>query len=378
MTFKKKFIVAILAMCVWSMSGCGIINTLTESTKSLTGLTETGTIITRSVYIRSSYAVVAADLLEVKRGETVEILDENTIAKVFWYRVRAFDDDSTEGWIEAQHIIKENSISKSKKLAEASSDYQAQATGKLRAITNLRLTPEQQDDNILLRLDASATFEIIDWEYVIKAEKPPEPDSEEIKAAKDDNEPERLGEKYDLWYKIRLDPSVSPAPMGWVFGRQITLQVPSDIIYYQTNRRKFVTWQSLTGSGISGEKVSNNNTDVAVTKPGSWIILSRTNEVKAIDGVEPDFDGILVLGFDKYAEEHYTAYSTTRQKIDIWGVLPVRLEGAGDNKTFTVKLRDLDTGEMTEQVFILYKDKKNHLRVTPPEMLTKKKNKKKK
>ena len=360
-------------MCLFSMSGCGIIGTLTESTKSLTGLTETGTVITQSVYIRSSYAVVAADLLEVKRGETVEILGENTIDKVLWYRVRAFDDDSTEGWIEAQHIIKGASIEKSKKLAKESEDYQAQATGKLRAITNLRLTPEQTEDNILLRLDASATFEIIDWEYVVKKEKDAEPDNEEIKAAKEKDEPVKLSEKYDLWYKIRLDPSVSPAPMGWVFGRQITLQVPGDIIYYQTNKRKFVTWQSLSGSGISGEKVSNKNTDVAVTKPGSWVILSRTNEVKEIDGVEPDFDGILVLGFDKYGEEHYTAYSTTRQKIDIWGQLPIRLEGAGDNKTLTVKLRNPDTGEMTDQVFILYKDKKNRLRVTPPEMLSKKK-----
>ena len=371
MILRKILIFLVLVLSAFGMTGCGVVSALSESIWSVAGLTETGTVITRNVYIRSSYAVVAADLLEVKRGETVEILAEGVIAKVLWYRVRAFDEDGTEGWVEAQHIIKGEFLDKSKKLAVDSVNLQAQATGNLRAITNLRLTPEQKEDNILLRLDSSSTFEIIDWDYVVKKEKAPETDNEEIKAAKDDNEPEKLNEKYDLWYKVRLDPSVSPAPMGWIFGRQINLQVPGDIIYYQTNKRKFVTWQSVDGSGIAGEAVKNPNSDVVVTKPGSWVILSRTNEVKAIEGVEPDFDGILVLGFDKYGEEHYTAYSTTRQRLDIWGTLPIKLEGTGDNKTFTVKLRNQETGKMEDQIFILYKDKNKRLRVTPPESFTK-------
>jgi SH3-like domain-containing protein len=40
--------------------------------------------------------------LEVKRGETLDILDETNFEKVHWYRVRAHDEDNTEGWIEAQ------------------------------------------------------------------------------------------------------------------------------------------------------------------------------------------------------------------------------------------------------------------------------------
>lgn len=378
MIVRKLFILLVFIGIASVMSSCGIIGALMEGTRSVAGLTQTGTVITRSVYIRSSYAVVAADLLEVKRGETVEILDEKrtdetAFDKILWYRVRAFDELSTEGWIEAQHIIKGDALDGSKQLAKESSGLQAQATGKLRAISNLRLTPEQKDDNILLRLENGSTFEIIDWEYVTKTEKDPEPDNEEIKAAKDDNEPEKIDQKYDLWYKVRLDPSVSPAPMGWIFGRQINLQVPTDIIYYQTNKRKFVTWLSLDGSGISGQKVTSSNSDVVVTKPGSWVILSRTNEVKAIDGVEPDFDGILVLGYDKYGEEHYTAYSTTRQRLEIWGMLPLKLEGTGDNKIFTVKLRNQDTGELVDQMFVLFKDKNRHLRVSPPEILSKKK-----
>ncbi len=373
MTFKKTVIILTLMFASLLMSGCGIVDIIRENTFSFVGLTETGTVISKSVYIRSSFAVVAADLLEVKRGETIEILSEEEFANTLWYRVRAFDEVSTEGWIEAQHVIKGESLEKSKALAEAVKDLQSQAVGRLRAPSNLRLSPSQEDSNILLRLDNSGdnrvAFEIVDWEYKPKEQEPKVPENAEIEAAKEGNETEKLDEKYDIWYKVRLDPSVSPAPMGWIFGRQVDLEVPTDIIYYQTNARKFVTWLSLDNNSVSGNTIDNDDTDVKVTKPGSWLILSRTNEVKAKDGIEPDFDGVLVLGFDTYNEEHYTAYNTARESIDIWGTLPVKLEGAGDDKTFTVNLRNSKTGEMESKQFVIYKDKNKRLRVRAPEGL---------
>ncbi len=51
-------------------------------------------------------------------------------------------------------------------------------------------------------------------------------------------------ESTELWYKVRLRPSESPAPAGWVFGKQVELTVPSDIIFYRTGR-EFVAWQRL-------------------------------------------------------------------------------------------------------------------------------------
>lgn len=91
-------------------------------------------------------------------------------------------------------------------------------------------------------------------------------------------------------------------------------------------------------------------------------MLSRTNVVKAIDGVEPDFDGILVLAFDKYDQSYYTVWRTSGE---VWGLLPLKVEGAGDNKTFTIQLRNND-GKMDEKRFVVFRDK-NHLKVTPPE-----------
>lgn len=352
-------------------AGCGIAGSISDTFLGVVGVTETGTVISRRANIRSSYAVVAADVLEVKRGQQVEILDELEFERVVWYRVRANDEDQTEGWIEAQHVIKEDALEKSRDLAATDRELQAQATGQLRAISNLRLTPSQTGtENILLQLESGSTFEIVDWEYVPKAPEEPaegeDEENEEIAAAGTEGDPERLDQKYDMWYKIRLDPSVSPAPMGWVYGRQVELQVPSDIVYYQSNDRKFVTWLRLDDAPAASEN-SPKDTAAVVSRPGSWVILSRTNEVKQIDGVEPDFDGILVLGFDKYNEEHYTVYSTRRERFDVWGLLPMKLEGSGDNKTFTVRLRNAASGEVTEKQFTVYRDPNRRLRVTPPE-----------
>ena len=63
---------------------------------------DTGVIVARRAQIRSSTAVVAADLLEVNRGDSVDILDSIDVAdptdntkKERWLRVRAHNDQST-------------------------------------------------------------------------------------------------------------------------------------------------------------------------------------------------------------------------------------------------------------------------------------------
>ncbi|MCY7345082.1 MAG: hypothetical protein LH614_02590, partial [Pyrinomonadaceae bacterium] len=257
-------------------------------------------------------------------------------------------------------------------------DYQPQATAQIRAATNLRLSPEQRDDNILVKLDNLSVFEIVSWRFVPKSQDALDIDNAkkgeqkptkgrtrnaEIEAAKEANEPEKIEEKYDIWYKVRLDPSVSPAPAGWIFGRQVELQIPSDIVFYQQNNKKYVSWHRLDNIDANDKSLAKNNTDAAKTsKPGSWVILSRSNLVKAQDGIEPDYDGIVVLAYDKYNEEHYTAYRNN----EVWGTLPLKIEGTGDNKTFVLELRSV-AGQMEEKRFVTFKDPKGRLKITVPE-----------
>jgi hypothetical protein len=371
------FLTAVL-LSVLTITGCSAVSSAFNNITSIAGLNKTGTVIVYRAQVRSSYAVVAADLLEVKRGQTLDILEEMEFEKVHWYRVRAHDEDNTEGWIEAQNVITSELLEKSKKLAEEDKDLQPQATGQLRAVSNLRLAPEQKPENILYKLENGAVFEIISWKYVPKVQDAADVDDDsktggkqnnkrqktknaDVEAAREGNEPQNLDEAYDVWYKVRLDPSVSPAPSGWVFGRQVELQVPSDIIFYQSVARKFVTWHRLDSADPT-DKLSLKDKDAARnSKPGSWIILTKSNTAKGKDGKEPDFDGILVLGYDKYNEEHYSVY-----RIDnIFGEIPLKVEGSGDNKTFTVRLRNA-AGQFEEKRYTLIKDPKGRLRVTPP------------
>ncbi|MBX3243388.1 MAG: hypothetical protein KF685_02840 [Acidobacteria bacterium] len=365
---RTKFASILICLLLTGLtSGCSLLDSIVGGFSKAVGLSDTAIVIAKTAQIRTSYAVVAADLLEVKRGERLDVLDQTEFERVLWYRVRARDEENTEGWIEAQNVITNEVLESSQKLSENFKDLPPQAAGKLRAASNLRLSPDMKAENVLFRLANGSTFEIMDWNFVPKGstgdegegEKGPagSDSDEDIEAAKEEGEPEKIDEKYDIWYLVKLDPSVSPAPAGWLFGRQVELNVPSEIVFFQQNNRKFVTWQRLD-SDIPGTQVSTDRT----ATPGNWVILTRTNISKAVDGVEPDFDGILVLAFDKYDQSFYTAWRSTG---DVWGSLPLRVEGSGDNKTFTIKLRHPE-GRMDDKRFVVFRDR-NRIRVTPPE-----------
>ena len=364
--FSTVLILSAVVLC-----GCGLISDTVGSFTNIVGMSDTATVISKTAQIRTSYAVVAADLLEVKRGDQLDVIDQTEFEKVLWYRVRAHDDANTEGWIEAQHVITSEVMEKSKQLAEGFKDTQPQAAGQLRAASNLRLAPDMGPENVLFKLASGSTFEVMDWKYVPKQEVSDVDDakgdqkrslgtsSDEIEAAKVQGDAEKIDEKYDVWYLVRLERSISPAPAGWIFGRQVDLAVPADIVFYQANNRKFVAWQRLD-TETAGNVVSSDR----VSTPGNWVVLSRSNISKPVDGVEPDFDAVQIFAYDKYDQNYYTAYRTS---ADIWGKLPMKVEGSGDNKTFTLRLRGPD-GQMADKRFTVFRDK-SRIKVTPPEDL---------
>jgi hypothetical protein len=138
------------------------------------------------------------------------------------------------------------------------------------------------------------------------------------------------------------------------------LTVPSDIIFYRTGR-EFVAWHRLDDAPEVDPNSPKDKDAAKETKPGSWVILekSSSNEPRKLD--EPDFDRIYVLGYDKYNQEHYTAYRSP----DIKGFLPLRVEGRGDDKTFTIKVQD-EGGQPKDAQYRVYKDDRGVLKVSAP------------
>jgi hypothetical protein len=375
--WRTLMAVVALALC----AGCS----------TLAKRSDTGVVVARRAQIRSSTAVVAADLLEVGRGDALDILDFQDVQdptdnskKERWLRVQAHDEDSTEGWIESRNVMPDDVLKNSRKLADEDKNVPAQALGQLRASSNLRLTPDRSgNENIMMRLDSGSSFEIVGWKRI------PKPKSSEAietdiapkagsaqqgnvrgnKEKGDENEPEETNE---LWYKVRLPTSISPAPAGWIYGKQVELAVPSDIIFYRTGR-EFVAWQRLDGDSSDAATVSPKDKDAAKeAKPGSWVILekSSSNQPHTLD--EPDFDRIYVLGYDKRDQEHYTAYRSP----DLKGFLPARVEGRPDNRTFTIRVQD-DNGQINDVQYTVYKDARGYLKISAPSV-TKGKEKKKK
>ena len=363
---------------------------LAQGCKTLAKQNDTGVVVARRAQIRSSTAVVAADLLEVNRGEVVDILDFQDVQdpsdnskKERWLRVQAHDEDSTEGWIESRNVMPDEVLQAAKKLAEEDKGIPAQATGQLRASSNLRLSPDRSgNENIMMRLDSGSSFEIVGWKRV---EKPKSSEAIESDVApkagsaqpgtsrgnkdnQDENEPEETNE---VWYKVRLPSLISPAPAGWIYGKQVELTVPSDIIFYRTGR-EFVAWQRLDGD--SSEADGSKSKDAAKeAKPGSWVILEKSSSNQPHTMGEPDFDRIYVLGYDKRDQEHYTAYRSP----DLKGFLPCRVEGRPDNKTFTIRVQD-ENGQVSDVQYGIYKDARGYLKVSAPNAGSKEKEKKKK
>ena len=344
--------------------------------QTLAKRSSTGVVVASRAQIRSSTAVVAADLLQVNRGDVVEILESTDVTdpsdntrKERWLRVKARDEDTTEGWIESRNVMPEDVLKESQKLADEDKDVPPQATGQLKASSNLRLTPDRSgNDNIMMRLDSGSSFDIISWKRVpkpkasevIESDIAPKAGTAQQGGARSGQQGEERNEEEEaneLWYKVRLSESASPAPAGWIYGKQVELTVPSDIIFYRTGR-EFVAWQRLDGEN---KKVADKDA-AQDTKPGSWLILekSSSNQPRGLD--EPDFDRIYVLGYDKRNQEHYTAYRSP----DLRGYLPARIEGQGDNKTFTVRLQEEEGGSVKEFRYTLYKDARGVLKVNAP------------
>ena len=368
---SKFFSFAILICAAIWTSGCGTV-------AKLAGVNDKCVVIAKLAQVRSSNAVVALDLIEVKRGTTLEVVGEDTVENEKWYNVRAYDENNTEGWIEARNVLPDKLLRQSQTLADESKDIPTQATGQMRAATNLRLKPDRNDDNnILQRLKGGDTFDVIGWQRVAK----PNDDADDLKDDKQkgaaNNQPQSkrqtekapellLDEKYDTWYKVRMRPDISPAPVGWVYGKQVELTVPADIIFYRTGL-EFVAWSRIDGDfdiSANAAATSQNLKDAGAkeSKPGSWVILERSNKIEDPNGTdEPDFDHVLIMGYDKYSQDHYKVYLSGR----VQGYLPLRVKGAGDSREFTVSLKDA-SGQKHDVTFSTFKDARSLLKVNVP------------
>src|SRR6266850_3049690 len=104
-----------------------------------------GIVIAPKLKIRSSTALAALDLAEVKRGDRLEILEQAQVKTPTrtneWYKVRMKTKEATEGWVEARYVINKSIVDKTQDLYEKSKGISSQGTGRLKVQTKLRAEP---------------------------------------------------------------------------------------------------------------------------------------------------------------------------------------------------------------------------------------------
>ena len=257
-------------------------------------------VIAPKLVIRSSTAAVALDLMELKRGDRLEILDTaevRTPTRVEeWYKVRTKDKNPVVGWVESRYVINQSIVKKLDDLFQITKDLPVQGRGRLKVQTKLRVEPA---GDVVTLLSRGVMVDVVGKaRTTVKQEKQQSPE--------DSDEPQEEPEaKTVLWLQIRL-PDTEVLHSGWVGAQQVDLDVPEEILHLEGEGRRFTGW-------VAFEQVREKNGELK----NNYIGL-----MKNIDSNDPvDFSRVWVLYYSFENHRYNGAYIESGLR----GMLPVTL-----------------------------------------------------
>jgi hypothetical protein len=293
-----------------------------------------GIVIAPKLKIRSSTALAALDLAELKRGDRLDILDQAQVKTPTrtneWYKVRTKTKDATEGWVESRYVINKSIVAKTDELYEKSKSITSQGTGRLKVQTKLRV---EAGGDVITYLSRGTMVDIVGKSRTtIKPEKQQEPDDTE-----DTDEPET---RTVIWYQIRL-PETEVLRAGWVGAQQVQLDTPDEILYLEGEGRRFTGWVVFDQTKTKKGEVKDNY--LALMKN-----LSTEGPI--------DFTRLWVL---VYAPDQ-GRYGGPYIEDGLHGVLPVTVHP--DHKGFTIRELD-ENGKLVNVEYESIRIDASHLRV---------------
>ncbi len=274
-------------------------------------IVEQGVIIAEKAPVRNSTGLVAATIKEVNRGEVVGIIERRNANQQDFVHVRLTGEKPIEGWIESRFIISKKIIDECNKLATEWKDIPTQATGKNKDKLKLRLSPSRNSEVVTL-LTAGTKIEVVGR---VRAERQSETNDKNEKSNSESKD------KYDTWYKVRLDNPIIKA--GWLYADSVELTPPDSITALPGAGRKFVAWQAF--GEITDSETKNNEKN--------YIILDKYAYSKEED---IDFDRIYVVAWD--TETH--AYKSIHIESQVKGLYPLKVEQETSGYLFNVSLLD--------------------------------------
>jgi hypothetical protein len=305
----KIRVVAALMLAAMSLlaAGCSLISGETKI--------DEGIVIAQKEMIRSSTAIAARNLAEVKRGDPLDILEQQQVKTPTrieeWYRVRTKSQQSVEGWIQARFVINKPVVDKMQALFEKSKAIPSQGTGRLKVQTRLRAEP---DGDVVTYLSRGTMVEIVGkTRTTFKPQKQQDDeDSDETLA-----EPET---RTVLWYQVRL-PEGEVLRAGWIGAQQVQLDVPEDIIHLEGEGRVFTGW--VVFDHVKDKQGNLKNNYIAT--------------MKRLDMEGPiDFTRLWVLVFNPQYGRYVSApISGGIVEDGLRGVLPITLTTSSERRGFT-------------------------------------------
>jgi hypothetical protein len=277
----------ILALACLLIAGCSLISSDSKI--------DEGIVIAPKLKIRSSTALAALDLAEVKRGDRLEILEQTQVKTptrtAEWYKVRTKSKDATEGWVESRYVINKSIVDKTQDLYEKSKGISSQGTGRLKVQTKLRIEP---GGDVVTYLSRGMMVDIVGkTRTTIKPEKQQEADDSE-----DTDEPET---RTVIWYQVRL-PESEVLRAGWVGAQQVQLDTPDEILYLEGEGRRFTGWvvfdQTKPKKGEPKDNyiamMKNLSTEGPVDFTRLWILIYSPDQSRYVGAyIEDGLHGIL-------------------------------------------------------------------------------------
>src|SRR3989441_8781326 len=299
-SFKRGTVGCFVALTSVLIAGCSLLPAESKI--------DEGIVIAPKLKIRSSTALAALDLAEVKRGDRLEILEQAQVKTPTrtneWYKVRTKNKDATEGWVEARFVINKSIVDKTQDLYEKSKSITSQGTGRLKVQTKLRVEP---GGDVITYLSRGTMVDIAGkTRTTIKPEKQQEADDTE-----DTDEPEA---RTVIWYQIRL-PETEVLRAGWVGAQQVQLDTPDEILYLEGEGRRFTGWVVFDQTKTKKGELKDN-----------YIALMKNLSTEG----PFDFTRLWVL---IYAPDQ-GRYSGAKIEDALHGVLPVSIHP--DHKGFTI------------------------------------------
>jgi hypothetical protein len=269
---------------------------------------EQGVVVAEKAELRNSTGIVAASIKEVKKGQTLDILERRTANQQEYVQVRIPGQENLEGWLEARFIISKRIVDECNKLESEWKEIPTQAIGKTKDKLKLRLSPGRNTEVITL-LPANTKLNIVGR---TRAERGGEEKS---------SDPKNEGTKYDDWYKVRLEDN-QVIKAGWIYADSVEITPPDAIVSLPGAGRRFVAWEHF------GEEVADSETS---STQKNYFILDKYAYSKE---EEIDFDRIYVIAWD--LETH--GYKSILIENQVKGLYPLKVEKTSTGYIFDVPL----------------------------------------